>query len=261
MTTQSTPILIGHRGAAALEPENTVRSFHRGVADGAEVLECDVHLSADGRDVIIHDATIDRTAQADSPLRCGAVSEMTRERLDRVLVGAGEHIPTLAQVLDAARREDGTPVPLLVEVKAPAVAELVARELLERFGAEAFDDRATAPAWMISFHAEALVTAREVAPQIPRLLTTTEASPEFYDLAESLGASQVGVRIADAREGDVEQCRRRGLLLNLWTARGEEELERALELGCDTLTVDDPAWARGLIDGRVPVAAVGAGES
>ena len=96
-----------------------------------------MHLSADGHDVVIHDATLDRTAQADSPLRTGAVAELTRAQLDRVLVGKGEHIPTLAQVLEAAVREDGTRVPLLVEIKAPAVADrVVSMHASDRYLAE-----------------------------------------------------------------------------------------------------------------------------
>src|SRR5699024_10760581 len=51
------PVIVGHRGAAAVTPENTVTSFRRGVAEGSRWLECDVHLSADGQDAIIHDAT------------------------------------------------------------------------------------------------------------------------------------------------------------------------------------------------------------
>lgn len=241
------PALVGHRGAAALDPENTVRSFRRGVTEGVALLECDVHLSADGHDVVLHDATLDRTAQRDSPLRTGAVAELTRAQIDRVLVGEGEGVPDLAAVLDAARREDGTVVPLLVEVKAPAAAGLVVRILRERFGAAAFADPGKAPAWIISFHAEALRTARELAPEIPRLLTTTATSPEFLAAAEDLAVAQIGVRIADARAADVAWCLEHGVLLNLWTARSEVELERALELGCDTLTVDDPVWARAIV--------------
>src|SRR5699024_10151847 len=64
--------------------------------------------------------------------------------------------------------------------------------------------------------------------------------------------AHVGVRIADAREGDVQRARELGAALNLWTARSEEELLRALELGCDTLTGDDPAWAARLTDAPDP---------
>nr|WP_209895959.1 glycerophosphodiester phosphodiesterase family protein [Brachybacterium fresconis] len=242
-TGEALPALVGHRGAAALEPENTVLSFHRAIAEGAQLLECDVHLSSDGVDVIMHDATIDRTAQEESPLHTGAVSDLTRAQLDRVLVGKGEHIPTLDQVLDAAVRRDGTRVPLLVEIKAPAAAERVARILMEHFDQDAWDQRIS-PAQIISFHPEALRTAREAEPRIPLLLTTTATSPEFFETAAELGVAQIGVRIADARQADVDRTRELGIQLNLWTARSEEELARALELGCDTVTVDDPAWAR-----------------
>ncbi len=251
MTPQQ-PELVGHRGAAAVEPENTVLSFRRGVAEGSQWLECDVHLSADGHDVVIHDATLDRTAQADSPLRTGAVAELTRAQLDRVLVGKGEHIPTLAQVLEAAVREDGTRAPLLVEIKAPAAADRVVEILLAHVEPDAWADPATAPAVVLSFLEEPLRRAAELAPQIPRMRTTTATSPDWWESCRALQVAHAGVRIADARQADVERAAQLGITLNLWTARTEEELERALELGCDTITVDDPAWAFALMDQRVP---------
>lgn len=252
MTPQQ-PEIVGHRGAAALTPENTVKSFRRGVTEGSRWLECDVHLSADGQDVIIHDATLDRTAQAESPLRTGAVAEVTRAQLDRVLVGEDQHIPTLTQVLDAAVRADGTRVPLMVEIKAPEAADLVVRILQEYFESSSWQDPAGAPASVLSFHEEPLRRSKELAPQIPRMRTTTATSTEWWASCRDLGVAHVGVRIADARQADVERAAELGASLNLWTARSEEELERALELGCDTLTVDDPAWASTLISRHTAV--------
>src|SRR5690625_5481019 len=82
--------IVGHRGAALVEPENTLASFHRAVADGADILECDVHLSADDQLAVIHDKTIDRTAAEDSPRRTGAIADLTRRVLGEVrLVGGG----------------------------------------------------------------------------------------------------------------------------------------------------------------------------
>lgn len=245
------PAVVGHRGAAAVVPENTVASFRRGVADGAQLLECDVHLSADGHDVVIHDATIDRTAQPESPLHTGTVAALPRASLDTVLVGGGEPIPDLAAVLDAAVREDGSRVPLLVEIKTPAAAPVVARILRERFGPEALAQEETAPAWAISFHPEALRAVRAELPEVPLLLTCVRTSPELFETAAELGVAQIGIGIAEARQADVQRCLDLGVQLNLWTARSEVELERALELGCDTLTVDDPAWALGLMAARV----------
>ena len=77
--------------------------------------------------------------------------------------------------------------------------------------------------------------------------TTTATSPEWWDSCRALKVAHAGVRIADARQADVEHAAELGVALNLWTARTEEELERALELGCDTLTVDDPVWAAALM--------------
>ena len=67
--------------------------------DGAQLLECDVHLSADGQDVILHDATLDRTAQADSPLRTGAVADLTR-------LGAAPQVVHIANSPAALTRPD-----------------------------------------------------------------------------------------------------------------------------------------------------------
>ncbi|WP_262424938.1 glycerophosphodiester phosphodiesterase family protein [Brachybacterium sp. Z12] len=99
MTSQSVPPLpqrpaiVGHRGASAHAPENTLLAFRRAIEDGAQLLECDVHLSADGQVVVMHDETIDRTAAADSPLRTGAIGELTRAELDTVLLEEGSGCP------------------------------------------------------------------------------------------------------------------------------------------------------------------------
>lgn len=247
MTSIPTPGLVGHRGAAALEPENTLRSFRRAAALGVAQMECDVHLSADGADVVIHDATVDRTAQPDSPRRTGTVAALTRAQLDEVRVGEGEAIPSLSQVLDACVRPDGTRIPLLVEVKAVEAAQLVARILTARFSAAQFEEREGAPVHVISFHAEALRVVREIAPHLPLLLTCTQTTPEFWASAEELGVATIGVRIADARAADIDRARALGADVNLWTARSDVELRRALELGCDTITVDDPIWAADVI--------------
>ena len=114
------PVIVGHRGASAHAPENTLAAFRRAIEDGAQLLECDVHLSADGEVIVMHDETIDRTAAADSPLRSGAIGDLTRAELDTVVLEGGEHVPSLSALLEM------TVVPLFIEVKAPAAAAAVA---------------------------------------------------------------------------------------------------------------------------------------
>ena len=117
------PGIVGHRGASAHAPENTLAAFRRALEDGAQLLECDVHLSADGQVVVMHDETVDRTAAPDSPLRTGAISDLTRAQLDAVLLADGERVPSLAELLEM------TTAPLFIEVKVASAAKAVA-ELL-----------------------------------------------------------------------------------------------------------------------------------
>ncbi len=95
------PLLVGHRGASAMAPENTMVSFERALADGADALEMDVWISADGHAVVIHDETVDRTTDG-----TGKVKDMSLADLRKLDAGswfdpqfAGEKIPTLDEVL------------------------------------------------------------------------------------------------------------------------------------------------------------------
>lgn len=129
-------LVIGHRGAPTLAPENTLESFRIAVDRGADAVELDVHLSADGVPVVIHDPRLDRTTG-----RSGQVAALTVEELADADAGAtftpdggctypwrgrGVRIPTLAEVLQTL---PGTP--LIVELKTPTVQEAVRRVILE----------------------------------------------------------------------------------------------------------------------------------
>ncbi len=89
---------IAHRGASAYEPENTLRAFERAIALGATMMELDVHLSRDGHLVVIHDPELSRTTDGR-----GRVSELTLAEIQRFDAGQGEHVPTLAEVIDLVR--------------------------------------------------------------------------------------------------------------------------------------------------------------
>ncbi len=133
--------VIAHRGASASRPENTLAAFDLAAQLGADALELDVHLSADGIPVVIHDITLDRTTDARGP-----VSRHTLAELQKIDAGArftldGGHtfpfrgqavrIPALADVLAAF-----PDMPLLVELKEPWAQEAVRRVLLDQAAAE-----------------------------------------------------------------------------------------------------------------------------
>ena len=128
--------VIAHRGASAEAPENTLPAFELAVRQGADALELDVRLTADGAPVVIHDATVDRTTDATGPVRALTLAQLrgvdagARFTPDRGATfpfrGTGVRIPTLGEVLWALPR-----MPILVEIKEPVAQEPVRRVLLQ----------------------------------------------------------------------------------------------------------------------------------
>ncbi|MDO5661597.1 MAG: glycerophosphodiester phosphodiesterase [Brachybacterium sp.] len=272
----SGPRIIGHRGAALLEPENTMVSFRRALADGADGIECDVHLSADGEVIVMHDETIDRTVLATSPIVSGALADLTREQLASIRVGFGHRqegersvamkVGRMVQqkaadaaraVLDTDGDEDpGHDVPVLtdvlnleapqtlVEVKAPEAADAVGRILAERFGEQTYEDLADAPVVVISFYPDALAAIRRSAPQVPIGLVVKTTNDEVYEKVAELSAEMLCVHVITVGPEDRERTREMGVELNLWTVNTEDHLRKGLEIGADSLSTDDSGWAR-----------------
>lgn len=149
------PLVGGHRGNPAEYPENTLASFWSAIELGVDMIECDVHLSADGRMVVIHDHTLDRTTNG-----AGMVREHTWEDLQKLDAGGGERLPLLEEVIDVARRGR---VGLAVEIKQipipyPRMEELVIAALR---GAAMLDQ-----ACVISFYHPSCLRLKELAPRL-----------------------------------------------------------------------------------------------
>ena len=102
------PLLGGHRGNPAENPENTMRSFRSAIDVGCDLIECDVHLSADGRLVVIHDHTLERTTNG-----AGLVRDHSAAELRKLDAGEGEKIPLLQEVVELALGKVG----LVIEIK------------------------------------------------------------------------------------------------------------------------------------------------
>ena len=124
-------IVVAHRGASAQAPENTMEAFRLGVEAGADAIELDVHLTADGQLAVIHDESLDRTTD-----RVGRVAEQTMDQVRQADAGAtfvrdgdsgfpyadrGLRVPTLPEVLEWL--PDG--IGLVIEIKARAAADAV----------------------------------------------------------------------------------------------------------------------------------------
>ena len=91
-----TPLIIAHRGASVDAPENTLTAFTLALEQGAQGIELDVQLSADGHPIVIHDNTVDRTTNGR-----GRVSDLTLSQINELLIDDEHKVPTLNRVFDA----------------------------------------------------------------------------------------------------------------------------------------------------------------
>lgn len=107
-------MLMGHRGAKALEPENTLLSIKRALEIGVDAVEIDVHLTKDQEIVVIHDSTVDRTTN-----RTGPVGSYTLEDIRKLDAGKGEKIPTLVEVIGLTKGK----AKLVIELKEKGTEE------------------------------------------------------------------------------------------------------------------------------------------
>ncbi|HZG62341.1 MAG TPA: glycerophosphodiester phosphodiesterase family protein, partial [Rubrobacteraceae bacterium] len=139
---------IGHRGAAGLEPENTLRSFRRAGAEGADAIELDLRLTRDGRLVVLHDSDVNRTTSGSGP-----VTSMTLREIRHLDAGLGECIPAFEEVLE------DTALPIHAELKAIEAAEPLAALIRKH----RLDGRVTP----ISFDLEALRRVKLSLPDLP----------------------------------------------------------------------------------------------
>jgi glycerophosphoryl diester phosphodiesterase len=134
-------LVIAHRGASADAPENTLPAFEAAVRQGADALELDVRLTADGAPVVIHDATLDRTTDRAGPVGAVTLADLRSADAGRHFTpdrgrthpyrGRDVRIPTLGEVLWAFPG-----LPVLVEIKEPAAQEAVRRVLRQEDAAE-----------------------------------------------------------------------------------------------------------------------------
>ncbi len=222
---------IGHRGAAGLEPENTLRSFRRAAEEGADALELDLRVTHDGHLVVLHDPTVDRTTSG-----TGSVHELTLAEVQQLDAGLGERVPTFEEVLET------TTLPIHAELKVVEAAEPLASGILEKAA-----ERIT----LISFHPEALRRMKRVLPDQRLGLILSGAPPDAAERARSLDADLVSLEAEYLSAEAVERCRRAALKVTAWTVNEPEQMQRVVELGVDGIATDRPDLLAGIVRSRV----------
>lgn len=236
------PLLVAHRGASAVAPENTLVAFEAAIAAGADSVEFDVRMTADGAAVVMHDPEVDRTTDGSGPVCDLTLAELRRFAIP-VPGGEAARVPTL----DEALRCCSGRVAIDVEIKnLPGEPDFQPdRQDAVEATVRAIESGFSGPAMISSFNPLALAHSRSVAPGIPTgLLTDTgveaRAALQFAGAEGHRWVLPFVDRVLDA-PGLAEEVHEAGLRLGVWITDDPAAAVRLWRLGADAVATNDPA--------------------
>jgi len=215
-------MIMGHRGAKALEPENTLLSIRRAIEIGVDAVEIDVHLTKDKEVVIIHDSTVDRTTNGKGP-----VGSYTLEEIKKLDAGKGEKIPTLKEVIEFVKDK----VRLIIELKEEGTEDKVV-ELIK--GYNMFDS-----AYIISFWHMLVKKIKEMDNRIKTGVLLV-GCPVDTCIARSASADALVMNYAFVSKGLVDKAHQEGLKVFIWNIDDRDMLKPYVDMGVDGIGSNDP---------------------
>lgn len=231
-----------HRGGAGLAPENTLAAIRNALTLGVDVIELDLHVTADGVIVAIHDATLERTTSGR-----GSVRSMSLSDLQRLDAGAwfnprfaGERIPTLREILDAIRAAGNDRVRLNLETKydarGPAPPPEFEAQLVQALGEAGWRDRVI----IQSFHYPSIERVKGLDPAITTaaLRSPLSLTLDPVGLVRSVRADIYSPGAFLVSRGAIDALHRAGIPVVPWTVNDPTAMERLLDQGIGRLRGD-----------------------
>ncbi|MER7188576.1 glycerophosphodiester phosphodiesterase [Streptomyces flaveolus] len=256
--------VVAHRGASEEAPEHTLAAYRKAIEDGADALECDVRLTADGHLVCVHDWRVNRTSNGR-----GAVSALELADLAALDFGARrtrefwrtrdeqpewEHRPedreetsvlTLERLLELVS-DAGRRVELAIETKHPTRWAGQVEErlllLLKRFGLDAPTSAAESPVRVMSFSARSLHRVRAASPTLPTVYLMQFVSPRLRDGRLPAGVRIAGpsIRIVRNHPAYIERLKAAGHQVHVWTVNETADVDLCAGLGVDAVITNRP---------------------
>ncbi len=213
---------VGHRGARAYAPENTLMSFKKAMEIGVDAVELDVRKTKDNQLVVIHDADVKRTTNGE-----GLVSELTLKEIKGFSAAGGEKIPTLQEALDFLDKK----VKVFIELKEAGVEEQVLSKVNERGLGKSVV--------IVSFLEDALKKVRELDKGIEiGLIYAKHKNP--VKAALELKANYLLAFYRFTHTANVQKAHQNGLKVIVWTINKPEEVEEYAAKGVDGIASDKP---------------------
>lgn len=256
--------VVAHRGASEAAPEHTLAAYRRAIEDGADALECDVRLTADGHLVCVHDRRVNRTSNGR-----GAVSALELADLAALDFGYARtrafwrgrdeepdwevrpedpeetSVLTLERLLELVA-DAGRRVELAIETKHPTrwagQVEERLMALLKRFGLDAPASAEESPVRVMSFSARSLHRVRAASPTLPTVYLMQFVSPRLRDGRLPTGVRIAGpsIRIVRNHPGYVQRLKQAGHEVHVWTVNEPKDVDLCAELGVDAIITDRP---------------------
>lgn len=221
-------IVIAHRGASGSWPENSLLAFAKALEAGVSWLELDIHRSADGELVVIHDSTLQRTSNGR-----GTVSSMSLKELQRFDIGQGEKVPLLAKVLDLAAGK----ATVNIELKGAGVAIPLAKLLRQRIDGQ---QQSAGNFLASSLNEKELILFAEQLPQVRVAPVSDCPDLHTWQLANRLNAWSVHLEKGAVDQQVISEARRHKRKLLAYTVNAPDEVERLKVLGIDGVFSDYP---------------------
>jgi len=237
MTVESPTRVIAHRGFSGRAPENTLLAIREAIAIGAEMVEIDVTMTADGHVILLHDETLDRTTSGTGPPTDHTLEEI--RELDAgawfSTVFAGEKIPTLSEALRTVKGR----ILINIEIKSEAVDHGVVPKIASLIAEHEMHDQVI----VSSFSPEALLRMKMADPEV---ITATLFNKDLHtgrdplEIVLEVGSRGFNISARRLTAAMIERCHKHGIPIAVYTVNEPDEMRRLIELGVDAVFTDHP---------------------
>jgi glycerophosphoryl diester phosphodiesterase len=222
------PKKIGHRGAKAHVAENTLESISKALEFKVDAIEIDVHRCQTGELVVIHDFTLDRTTNGS-----GEVCRKDLKELQELLVEGKYRIPLLTEVLDLISGK----CTINIELKGSNTAEEACKTIQQHIKKNGwkYEDFIVS-----SFQQNELYRVYHCDPEIPLGVLSKASVAEAIELGNKIKAKAIHPSIGIISRANVQDCKKAGFKVNVWTVNEAEAIARMKDFGVDGIISDYP---------------------
>ncbi|MCH5174182.1 MAG: glycerophosphodiester phosphodiesterase [Bacteroidales bacterium] len=243
---KSEPRLVAHRGGRFEMDENTLPAFRTALEAGITGYELDIHTTADGKYVIMHDFDVSRTVNAE-----GTLENMKLSHIRALRTKKGNRIPTLSEVLELFGKYDG----LYVEFEMKTTREdLYPEDVLARYAEDVYKAVSSAcpegsTYIFSSFDTRVLKYIKQHHPDAEVMYITSKGClPETRAIAEEIGTKRMACHRQRTTQAEMEKAHKEGFVINLWPNETPADVNLSEALGADYICTDIPREICTLID-------------